>query len=567
MAGTDPVPLTDQSLVVHLFVSTTGPHRATAYRRLRAVWAACGRRLGMTRPVPATGLRVALPQQAPALPDGGGLAARCDPSGYRQAIVRRRHDLLFLSVALSPAPGGQGSWAAFDRAWAEAVGSGGEWALGEARVYVAYEAAPGPHGGHADLEDPADPGDRDGRAARLAATVRPLLPDVPQAPGSALPLRLGAPAAVPHPPVVLWEAVPPREPGGHPARQAPSGPYAAGRTRRFVAVAADRGAEPAAAERWLWTQGTGTPPPFARYLADAAKVRYEMRVHAAHDSDLGSPAGPAVAGALAALERSVAAAGEGAQVRGRELPDWRSRLLMLVSGPAGLTQWITRLTEMRATVRIAEANMRARREETGLPDGGQGPFADDAALTAWFSQRLTDGLLYLEADRERARDALAALTAEAEFALQERREATLRAEELAQRRQSRVNLFQSAFLGAVLMVLAAVQTLAYELPFVAPPAVPALIALLGALALLLATLVLWVATPPQERGPGRTGALLAGLVGGTGGWLAATAVTHALTGAGSPLPVTWGAAVPGFAAGWLWMRRLLRRGPDAGGHR
>jgi hypothetical protein len=31
--------------------------------------------------------------------------------------------------------------------------------------------------------------------------------------------------------------------------------------------------------------------------------------------------------------------------------------------------------------------------------------------------------------------------------------------------------------------------------------------------------------------------------------------------------VTWGAAVPGFAAGWLWMRLLLRRAPDAGRHR
>ncbi|MEO3845537.1 hypothetical protein [Streptomyces sp. CNZ287] len=53
--------------------------------------------------------------------------------------------------------------------------------------------------------------------------------------GSGPPLRLGAPVAVPHPPVLLWEAVPPREPGGHAAPYAPSGSYAAGPARRFAA--------------------------------------------------------------------------------------------------------------------------------------------------------------------------------------------------------------------------------------------------------------------------------------------------------------------------------------------
>ncbi|MEO3761857.1 hypothetical protein [Streptomyces sp. B8F3] len=69
---------------------------------------------------------------------------------------------------------------------------------------------------------------------------------------------------------------------------------------------------------------------------------------------------------------------------------------------------------------------------------------------------------------------------------------------------------------------------------------------------------------PRRAGRWGTGALPAGPAGGTGGRLAATALTHALTGAGSTLPVTWGAAAPGFAAGWLWMRRLLRRRPEPG---
>lgn len=137
---------------------------------------------------------------------------------------------------------------------------------------------------------------------------------------------------------------------------------------------------------------------------------------------------------------------------------------------------------------------------------------------------------------------------EAETALQQRREVSTRQEADQQRREGEITLLQNAFLGAVLMVLAAVQAFAYRIPFLAPPAVPALIALLGALALLLATLVLWLATPQETRGPGRFGALFAGLVGATAGWLGVTVFAHALTGRASSVLLTWAVASPSTCA-------------------
>ncbi|MFI0773659.1 CATRA conflict system CASPASE/TPR repeat-associated protein [Streptomyces sp. NPDC021212] len=518
--------LTDQSLVVHLFVATTGPRRSASYRRLREVWAACGSHLGMTHSVAATGLPDTLPEELGELPATGAVAARRDRAGLAQAVLRRHHDLLCLSVALSPAAGEHGSWDAWDRQWTRVAGQDRdqerEWVVGEARLYVAYREVAG---------GAAPVGVRE-----LTEAIR-----------AELPLPLGPGVAVARPEVTLWEA---------------TSDSATRPSRRFVAVADDSGDAPRDTEHWLWSQGGDAPPPFARYLADAAKLRYEMRVHAAHGSDLASPAGAVVDGALAALDRGTAddnGPDDGqAHDRGEELARWRTRLLALTAGSAGLTQWVTRVREMRTTVRIAESNMRAQRDAAGVPEGGHGPFAEDLALAGWFVQRLSDGLVYLEADRERARDALTALTVEAEHALQRRRELTQAQEAAAQQRQSKVNLLQSAFLGAVLMVLAAIQTFAYKVPFLPPPAVPALIALLGALALLLATLVLWLATPPESRAPARLGSLLTGLVGATAGWLASTVAVHAATGRAAPALLTWAVALPAFGCGWLVMRRRLR---------
>ncbi|MCM2387676.1 CATRA conflict system CASPASE/TPR repeat-associated protein [Streptomyces albipurpureus] len=508
--------LTDQSLVVHLFVAATGPRRSGSYRRLREVWAACGPALGMTQPVAAIAVPGTLPEDPGELPQSGAVAAIRSQDGLCQAFLRRHHDLLCLSVALSPAPGEAGSWAAWEQRWTQVGGTAGEWAVGEARLFVAY----------ANSADPSAVGSRDTEESLRSAL-----------PADAAPSRLGPRVEVADPPVVLWEM---------------AGESGDRSSRRFAAVAADHENVPDEVERWLWSQGGGTPPPFARYLAAAAGVRYEMRVHAAQQADSGT--GAVVDSALAALEEPPASP----DGHSEELVRWRTRLLALIAGSAGLTQRITRLREMSNTVRIGEANMRAHRDAAGVTEGAPGPFAEDLALAGRFTQRLSDDLVYLEADRERARDTLSALTTEAENALQRRREHTQQQEALLNRRQSTVNLLQGAFLGAVLMVLAAVQALSYKVSFLPRPAVPALISLLGALALLLATLVLWLAAPPQERGAGGLGPVFAGLAGATAGWLTVTTITHAITGHGSSTLLTWAVALPCFGAGWLFTRLRLR---------
>ncbi|WP_405575525.1 BN6_48550 family protein [Streptomyces sp. NBC_01167] len=515
-------PLTDQSLVVHLFTATTGPRAALSYQRLREVWAMCAPDLGMAHPVAATGLPDTLPEELQDLPETGGLAARRSRDGLSQAILLRHHELLCLSVALSPDAAGDGSWREWDRRWTYVAGATQEWAVGEARLFVAYRGA--------DDAAPANSGAVEEAVRSGLSSADPMT-------------RLGPGVEVVHPPVTVWEV---------------AGISETRRQRRFAAVAADRGNEPREVERWLWSQGSALAP-FTRYLANAAKVRYEIWVHAAHDNAQGSAVGTTVDAALATLDGPQTGDDTVPDVRSHGLAVWRNRLLALIAGSAGLTQWITRLREMRTTVQIAEVNMRALRDDAGVSAASPGVFADDLALTGWFVQRVADELIYLEADRERARDALAAVTAEAEDTLQRRRELTQRQADALHQRQSATNLLQAAFLGAVLMVLAAAQTFDYRIPLLPRPAVPALIALLGALALLLGSMVLWLVTPAQMpvHRRGRVGAMFAGLVGAAGGWLSVTVLTHAATGSASPVALTLAVAVPAFGCGWFAMRRRL----------
>ncbi|MBT2225522.1 CATRA conflict system CASPASE/TPR repeat-associated protein [Nonomuraea sp. NEAU-A123] len=104
-------------LIVHVFVSATGPEAAEGERRLRHVWDALGDRLRM----PAETVGKAEVR-----------TARGEP--LRQAVLRLEHDTHCLSVALTG-----GSWAELDALWTGCAGADiGDWALGECRLFVAY---------------------------------------------------------------------------------------------------------------------------------------------------------------------------------------------------------------------------------------------------------------------------------------------------------------------------------------------------------------------------------------------------------------------------------------------
>ena len=96
-------PVVDQEFIVHLFAPLDGPRAAQAHAQVRRIWAACRNQLGMS------GRDIAgLPGAA--LPDldairmaakDSVLAFQEGQAGIRQAVLRRSHDVLNMSVALA----------------------------------------------------------------------------------------------------------------------------------------------------------------------------------------------------------------------------------------------------------------------------------------------------------------------------------------------------------------------------------------------------------------------------------------------------------------------------------
>jgi uncharacterized membrane protein YeaQ/YmgE (transglycosylase-associated protein family) len=78
---------------------------------------------------------------------------------------------------------------------------------------------------------------------------------------------------------------------------------------------------------------------------------------------------------------------------------------------------------------------------------------------------------------------------------------------------------------------------------------------------LLATLVLWLLVPPEQKPPVWLGALFAGLLGAALGWLAVAAVVEASTGHAASTLLSWAGAVPGGLVGAALFRRSLRKKP------
>jgi hypothetical protein len=163
-------PVVDQEFVVHLFAPLDGPHATQAYVQVQRIWAACRDQLGMY------GRDIAgLPGAALPAPETVGrsaadsvLAFQEDQAGIRQAVLRRAHDVLNLSVALAqPAPEGRDArsrgrlgsirsagppaqrrlgWADYAALWARASRPQAGALLGEVHVFLA-RTPPGRAGG------------------------------------------------------------------------------------------------------------------------------------------------------------------------------------------------------------------------------------------------------------------------------------------------------------------------------------------------------------------------------------------------------------------------------------
>lgn len=490
--------LNEQSLVVHVYTSLTSAPGHDALHGLRVLWGRLPAALGMEHPAHRTSLPEQLPAGEPLA--GGAVAARRDLEGSAQAILRRHGDLLVVSVALSGA-----SWTELERRWASATGDIQDWAWGEARLFVAYA-------------------DRDDITAEQLIHALPDLPD-------GTPTRLSGPVSSDRPRAGLWEVA------GDDDR----------RLRRLVAVTPMSDDLPERLERWLWYERTTDVPLFARYLSHAAKVRYQMRVLAAVPD---RETAQLVDDALHTMRQDIAPPdlpGDPAR-QARELTLMRHRLLLAVSGPGGLTQQLIDRRELQQTVDIATSNMEASSPEAGL-------LPDDRAAVRWISDRLSDAITYLELDRERVRDLLTALSIQAEAALHYERETQQRREASLAAKQQKINLLQTALIGAFLMLLAAMQTFRYKLHFVPQPAVPALIALLSALALWLSTLVVPLLSPGGHRWQIRFGGACGGLVVAAVGWLVTTLWSVHTNGRPAPMTVTLWVTSVSFVLGWWAMAR------------
>ncbi|MEU4446086.1 CATRA conflict system CASPASE/TPR repeat-associated protein [Actinosynnema sp. NPDC050801] len=228
---TGPV-VAEQELVAHFYA--VGDAQETT---LRAMWARCGRLLGADEPIRSTGLPVELPdlRLLPSTVGSALLGARQDHERNVQALVRREHEVLNLSVLLAERPGH--SWRDFDGLVEALSDDFHEPLMGSVRLYLGISGEV--------VEE-----------SRSRADLSALLPRADLTPGW---WHEGVAAG---PGLALWET------GSTTDSRA---------VRRFMVLA-----EPARRpflSSWTWSDaGAAHLPPFARYLMHVAKIRDQLRV-------------------------------------------------------------------------------------------------------------------------------------------------------------------------------------------------------------------------------------------------------------------------------------------------
>ncbi|MEV6635077.1 CATRA conflict system CASPASE/TPR repeat-associated protein [Actinoplanes sp. NPDC051470] len=297
----------EQEFVAHVFAPLDGPAAATAERQVRALWDNCRTQLGMTQPILGANLPGELPAGFADLADGA-VAGLQDPEINFQAVVRREHDVLNLSLVMATpvdpprrrrfglgtvAPPG---WPEFGRWWAGLTSTGTGALLGVVAIHQAKARRPG----LADLPGGLPARDDDGIGWW---TRRSELDDF-----------------------AVWEAT--------------AGGDRAG--RRLVVVA--RPDEDSRLSRFTWSNGGTALPPLGRYLMHAAKVRYHARV-------LGD------ARVLSSVRERL----------DRSLDEPRPDLAEVAADEADLIASLAAVKRMRHSVEIARDNMDAAMPGGPLP--------------------------------------------------------------------------------------------------------------------------------------------------------------------------------------------------------
>jgi len=436
--------------VGHVFVAADGPQPEADRCYLLDLWHRCCDQFAITEGIDELALNPSIDR---ARPCGCGdiVAARTNSGpGKHQAVLRLVHDVFCFGVLRAPAPDDGLDWCELDAQWSAVLGQPTAGVIGSVRILQARLVDP--------LASPtADPAQ--------AAAVRGAWPCHDSARnwwagGTVHRTALYGRFAV-------WEASdPPNLPRSWDGR---------GDRRLVVLAAADHEAELSA---WTWSRGSYEMTPLTHYLLQAAKLRYEHRVwEAEHRSKQLRRDSDQTVGELLVVVREAAEAQREPHLAA--LVAASARLVRLQADELGLVHRATRLREMQRTVNIAATNLAAF-APLGRPSG---PFAEDMVLASWLGSQLDHDATYLEAARDRAREVAALI------------------DQLVQRgqrnRQERFDLGLTGALGAILMILAAIQAFQYVVPI--PRSVqPSVITALGIIALLASLVVLRLAIPGRR---------------------------------------------------------------------
>jgi hypothetical protein len=384
-------PVVDQEFVVHLFAPLDGPQAPQAYAQVQRIWAACRDQLGLS------GRDIAgLPGATLSAPDAVGrsaaavLAFQEGQAGIRQAVVRRAHDVLNLSVALAqPAPEGRDArprgrlgairpadpplqrrpgWADYAALWARASPPQADALLGEAHLFLA-RTPPGKTGGVL-------------ATAEFGQSLDPLLPHREDRPHGWWRQGISTTAGY-----ALWDI----------------GLADTGAVREVILIAAADQDEELSA--WAWSDRTAAMPPFARYLMHAAKLRYEARLLESWHST--ATAQQDTDSLVAELNATLAPGPPGPESASL-LRSLGSRLRKEEARLTGLDADLARLEQ---TVSVAQRNLAAQ-PGCGPDDGPAGMFAADQSLARYLSGQLSSDRGYLQIELSRAKS-LRELAAEA----------------------------------------------------------------------------------------------------------------------------------------------------------
>ena len=470
------VAFSEPSLVVHAFAPLTAgsSDQVAAQTHMRSMWEAC-ERLGMSEgPLPGVGTSFLWPENASG---GFKIAAASGTPGAgpgRQALMFSRHDIVGLAIAFDDPSSSKelDGWRELLEMWKGATGElvVPDAMLGETLTFLCAYDATSTDALGTTVE----------RAMRSCGVRVWNTPYEPQAG------------------IVLWDG---DEPSG----------------LRVVAALAPLGSRDELS-RLFWWAGEQELARMTQYQVHAAKVRYEERVYALRKADLAT-----------ASERVARAVDESLSVHG-DL-DARStsatgaaerRLIEAQADSAGLVIQLSYLRALRRTMDIARHNMSV--SAPGAAGAAPDSMIDrDRALAMRLSAQIEHDIGYAEAVAERAQHA----TTLSSLRLQQN-------QERLEAGRSRLVLFQTALLSALLTGIGAIATFDLSLEVALPLRFPLLAALVTVLLAAPIVAASWHdGFRPLDR-------LVIGMLGGSLAWLGLVAVLPS---------AAWFAALAAFSAG------------------